>query len=174
MFLKKFIKILSIKRLSLLILFIIFSLYLIGCTPSYKESNSRAEYISTALNQHINNTYLPLLEKLRLEKGITTIYFKSISRALLPTQIEIKQCWVTSNATTRPLPAFSPISDNSFYSLTGVANTPCYLKMIIDYSEKTRHWDIHVYNFNAEQLPVDWVYRQILRNIEVGLYNLTL
>ncbi len=159
---------------STIIIFLITMFSLTSCTHhSCEENDSSTRYISLLLNQYINDNYFGLLERVRHEKGITTIYFASRARVTLPSQTEVQQCWVTTNNSEYPLPAFQTMSDSSFYTLSNSSNAPCYLNMVIDYDASTKLWDVHVYNFNPDQLPFSWIYKQVLGNIEVGLYNLT-
>ncbi|WP_119328739.1 hypothetical protein [Fastidiosibacteraceae bacterium SYSU SYW-6] len=148
---------------------------LTSCTRhTCEETDASSHRISLLLSQYINSNYLKLLTKLHREKGITAIYFYSRERVVLPAQTEIQQCWVTTNNSKYPLPAFKVMSADSFYTLNANSNAPCYLNLVIDYYGKSRkQWDVHVYNFNPDQLPFSWVYKQIIANIETGLYNLT-
>ncbi|WP_203250169.1 hypothetical protein [Cysteiniphilum marinum] len=160
--------------LPIFFILLITTLSLNACTHhSCEENDNSTRYISLLLNQYINNNYLELLEEIRHKKGVTAIYFASRDRVTLPSQTKIQQCWVSTNNSEHAQPAFKTMSDNSFYTLSNNSNAPCYLNMVIDYNPSNKLWDVHVYNFNPDQLPFSWVYKQVLGNIEVGLYNLT-
>ena len=88
--------------------------------------------------------------------------------------LTIYQCRVYTNVSTRSLPAFQTIDSSDFYQLNNTSNAPCYMTLIIDYSQAEKRWHAHIYDFNNERLPIKWLYQETLKNIQTGLYSLTI
>ena len=126
------------------------------------------------LTGHVNRHYSALLNLLHDKKGVTTIYFKSVTETEEPSKAEISRCRVFTNINQRSLPAFTVNHENDYYHLSGKRNAPCYMYLVLKYDPVTHAWVSYIYKFNPEELPLHWLYVHIKKNIEVGLYNLLL
>ena len=141
---------------------------------SQKHTNEEVIDFNHRLTRHINQDYGALLNLLHDKKGITTIYFKSVTRTEEPSKAEISQCRVFTNINQRSLPAFNVNYENDYYHLSGKRNSPCYMYLVLKYDPVTHAWVSNICKFNPEELPLNWLYTHIKKNIEVGLYNLLL